>query len=779
MRRATLIVCLALMTGCADAPKPKPGPASGSASVEPAAPDTAREPPPKAADPEPPAPIDWSAALAAAKALQPAGGRAVEDALEARAVAAAERLAKRRSIPPRRPADTAPVLAGLRAALGLDRLPKPAVRNVRSIGPVNRGKYVIERLTWQTLPGVDVPVHLYKPVGADNKLPAILFVPGHWWPDSKSRHEFQTFAAHMAGLGFVVLTFDPVGQGERGISFRDHRRTELLAVGVSQQGLAVHESLCALEYLLSLPYVDGNRIGITGASGGGYNSWITAAVEPRIAAAAPVVGTSEFAEQIRVCRPLDWYYAREHCHFIPGLLSFADNHELLSLIGPRPVMIVSARNDESFPIDGIRRIAAYGKLLYDSLGAPANFAHFEDATAGHGYQQIKREHVYGFFLRHLTNKGDGGPSGEPPVPLLPYASPELRCFPAGRNAPAGPGIIDFVRKRIQAADAQRNGPPTDEEFRKSIAAALGVAPDPPKPEGLERGPTQTLGRLRLQRITWRSVDGVPITALLALPAGTPRGTLIAAADAGKESLLSHVAVRAALDDGLAALLVDPRGMGELAVEHPGWVFATSLLLGESFVGRQAADLASTRQAAAALPELRDKPIALLGSGMFAGAAAAMAGALEPGFERLVVEGGFASFRHFVDRPRSITESFHLAEPGPAGAVRIVVTTEKSVRDSYLVESSGRGARTDREIPHSLFVFDVLRRFDLGDLLSASAGCRPTLVLSPIDGDFDPLSLADAEKALALRRFDWPKSAMVRTGAAADDETVKFVKATGR
>jgi len=67
-----------------------------------------------------------------------------------------------------------------------------------------------------------------------------------------------------------------------------------------------------------------------------------------------VVGTSEFVEQIRVCRPLDWYHAAEHCHFVPGLIRYANNHELLAMAAPKPVLIIAASRDQSFPLDGVR-----------------------------------------------------------------------------------------------------------------------------------------------------------------------------------------------------------------------------------------------------------------------------------------------------------------------------------------------------------------------------------------------------------------------------------------
>ena len=240
----------------------------------------------------------------------------------------------------------------------------------------------------------------------------------------------------MARLGFVVLSFDPFGQGERGVSSRDHRRTEALLVGVAQQGFAEYETRCALEYLLSRPEVDPRRVGITGASGGGYNTWITAALDDRIAAAVPVVGTSEFAEQIRVCRPLDWYHAAEHCHFVPGLIRYANNHELLAMAAPKPVLIIAASQDQSFPVAGVREVADYGRELYASYGAGEKLGLVVDEAEGHGYQRAKREAAYGWFLRWLMRRGDGGPHPEPPTETVPFDSEELRCFPpAGTSRP--------------------------------------------------------------------------------------------------------------------------------------------------------------------------------------------------------------------------------------------------------------------------------------------------------------------------------------------------------
>ena len=78
-----------------------------------------------------------------------------------------------------------------------------------------------------------------------------------------------------------------------------------------------------------------------------------------------MVGTSDFAEQIHVCRPLDWYHAAEHCHFVPGLIRYANNHELLAMAAPKPVLIIAASQDQSFPVAGVREVVGYGRELYD------------------------------------------------------------------------------------------------------------------------------------------------------------------------------------------------------------------------------------------------------------------------------------------------------------------------------------------------------------------------------------------------------------------------------
>ena len=575
-------------------------------------------------------------------------------------------------------------------------------------GTLPRSGYRIEKIVFQALPGVEVPAHLYVPDGMTSPAPAILFYNGHWWPDSKSLPDFQAFCVNMARFGFVVLSFDPFGQGERGVSARDHRRISSLLVGVSQQGFAEYETQCALEYLLSRPEVDRNRIGMTGASGGGYNTWMTSALDDRIKVAVPVVGTSDFFLQIHFTLGNDWYHAGEHCHFVAGLLSFADNHELLAMAAPRPILIINSTTDPGFPIG---EVFDYGRRLYSAYGAENKIAFFHDATAGHGYQQKKREAAYGWFQRWLMNRGDGSPVPETPVDIVPWQAPELRSFPDGTKRASGPGMVAFVSKLARDSSASR--PEAPAEF---FGSPVPVAPVPQ----IQDRPAQ--------RLELAMGHGITIPAFLLRPAAV-KGLLVAVDDRGKEALTDDPLVRRALAAGWAVCGIDPRGIGELATDEKGWIFSVSLLLGDNFIWRQAGDILAAATAMHATAALASKPIALYARGHNSSLAATYAIGQDARNTNSILRwyalrNGFLSYRQFIDRPASMRASYRLLD--------------EDRREDRLTAF-------DREIPFWYVPFDVLRAFDLPQLLTASRARG--LVIDSIDGDWNPMPPAGSQRLL--------------------------------
>lgn len=596
----------------------------------------------------------------------------------------------------------------LERSLGDRRLPWRPDLKARVTGELRREGYRIEKIVYQSLPGSLVPAHLYLPERIEGRLTAVLFYNGHWFPDSKARPDFQAFCINMARLGFVVLNYDPFGQGERGLSARDHRRTEGLLAGVSQQGYAVYESRCALEYLLSRKEVDPDRVGMTGASGGGFNTWMMAALDDRIKVAVPVVGTADFYEQMVARRPRDWDPS-DHCHYIPGLFRYANNHEFVTMVAPRPLLIVSALEDSSFPIAGVRAICEYGRSLYQSYGLGDRISYFEDSTAGHGYQRKKREAAYGWFLRWLLNRGGGRPHPEPEIATLPADAPELECFPDGRHA-AGPAMVQA------AVTLARSFHP---RMPARLSDVLGPWPSP-------KDPALAISPDLVQRVVIPSEPDLNVPAVLLRAKAKPRGLLLAVDDRGKESAATDPVVQELLEGGWNICALDPRGIGELSTSKPNWVFAASLLLGQNPVWLQAWDMTRAAQLLMARSALGRQPVAIHARGDNASLAATYVVAHQRESKDLdlrwfVLRDAFISFRDFLTRPQSMKLSFTL-------------------------QTDDRERRTplDREVPPSYFVFDALEWFDIQALLESSR--VRGLVVNPIDGDWKPMDLSAASKS---------------------------------
>ena len=268
------------------------------------------------------------------------------------------------------------------------------------------------------------------------------------------------------------------------------------------------------------------RVGITEASGGGYNTWITAALDDRIAAAVPVVGTSEFAEQVRVCRPLDWYHAAEHCHFVPGLIRYANNHELLAMAAPKPVLIIAASRTRASRSPGCGRSPTTAGSSTRPTASETRAG--GGRGGGHGYQRAKREAAYGWFLRWLMRRGDGGPHPGALDRDRALRLEELRASPrperAGRAGDDRGGAAAGATSPLAAADRSGSGP------RPDAVGTAGPGPTRRRPAPAAVGPVG--GGPRRPRVP-------------APPAGEVRGVLVALDDRGKEVLASDPVVETA------------------------------------------------------------------------------------------------------------------------------------------------------------------------------------------------------------------------------------------
>src|SRR5262249_9731385 len=156
----------------------------------------------------------------------------------------------------------------------------------------------------------------------------------------------------------------------------------------------------------------------------------------------------------------------------------------------------------------------YGRRLYRAFGKEDQIAFFHDPTAGHGYQQKKREAAYGWFLKWLMNRGDGSPVREDPVETEAWNSGELKSFGADGKRAAGPATEAFVKRVADGIVSAGNVKPS-EFFRVEVPSAPSV-----------RVESRTAQRIEAP------VGPVTIPAFL-LRANAAKGLLIAIDDRGK------------------------------------------------------------------------------------------------------------------------------------------------------------------------------------------------------------------------------------------------------
>ena len=222
------------------------------------------------------------------------------------------------------------------ASAGLVPMPDRTPLNANVLGDVTRSDYIVSKVYFESLPGFFVTGNLYRPVG-DGPFPAILSPHGHWAYgrlENSATASVPGRAINLARQGFVVFTYDMIGYND---SWQlEHRlfggpREKLW--GLSIAGLQLWNGIRSLDFLESLPYVQRDRIGATGASGGGTQVFLLAAVDQRVAVAAPVNMISLHMQGGCLCENQ------------PGLRLDTNNVEIAATIAPRPLLMVSATGD--------------------------------------------------------------------------------------------------------------------------------------------------------------------------------------------------------------------------------------------------------------------------------------------------------------------------------------------------------------------------------------------------------------------------------------------------
>lgn len=477
----------------------------------------------------------------------------------------------------------------LLVATGLWPMPEKTPLNAVVHGLIDQGEYTIEKVYFVSTPGHYVCGNLYRPKAKDGandaKHPGVLFAHGHWAggrfhddgekagkasvdaggePDiDRGRFFMQALPATLAKLGFVVFQYDMIGYADSTAiphreGFKDAEAELRLQ---SQMGLQTWNSVRALDFLAGLPNVDAKRLGMTGASGGGTQTFMLAAIDDRLASAFPAVMVSTGMQGGCVC---------ENCSL---LRVNTGNVEIAGLFAPKP-QAMSAANDwtKEMMTKGYPELQQlYG--LYDAKDKVAVKAWLE---YGHQYNVHARQMMYSWFLKHLAGKEEAVKEpGFKPVPPK-----QLSVFDDKHPHPKDELDAKALRAAMtKASDAQMEKLiPKDaeglKEFKRVVGTALRVMVQsemPKKPDRRIFPRNKVLGAYTgLQSASGREGTDVPSFSLWGR--GSNNIPVIWVHPHGKASLLADgkpvPAAQALLDAGFLICAPDLLGVGELELPKP-------------------------------------------------------------------------------------------------------------------------------------------------------------------------------------------------------------------
>ncbi|HLN56584.1 MAG TPA: acetylxylan esterase [Bacteroidales bacterium] len=336
--------------------------------------------------------------------------------------------------------------------LNLSPLPKRTPLNP-VFTPVRKfDGYTVQNVAIETVPGVWLSGSLYRPAKGKGPFPAILCTHGH--PNSENpaeddlykteqmryRPQQQYRCASLARMGAVVFSYEMFAYGESllQVSIADHRSTVTPTI-------QTWNSIRVVDFLTSLPYVDAAKIGVTGESGGGTQTFILAALDDRIAVSAPVVMVSSYFAGGCTCE------SGLPIHSCTELMT--NNAEIAAMVSPKPLLVVSDGNDWTADVPRIE--FPYLKKVYALYGKEGNVenVHFPDET--HNYGASKRAAMYDFMAKHLgldltaVKDKKTGRFDESKVTIEPVEA--LLVFGKEKKLPAGAVMgIDAVREAIKS-----------------------------------------------------------------------------------------------------------------------------------------------------------------------------------------------------------------------------------------------------------------------------------------------------------------------------------------
>lgn len=549
--------------------------------------------------------------------------------------------------------------------LGLDPLPEKTDLKPVITGRVEHDDFVVEKLYFQSRPGLYVTGNLYLPKGLKQPAPAILYVCGHGNVKKDgvsygSKTSYQHHPAWFARHGYVCLIIDTLQLGEiEGLHHGTYREGMWwwLCRGYTPAGVEAWNCVRALDYLQSRPEVDGERLGVTGRSGGGAYSWWIAAIDERIKAAVPVAGITDLTNHV-----IDGT-VEGHCDCMFMVNTYRwDYAQVAAMVAPRPLLISNTDKDGIFPLEGVVRVHEKVRRIYQLYKA-ADKLGLQITEGPHKDTQELHLHAFVWFDRWL--KHENKPIDKPAEKF--FKPEELKVF---ADNPA-----DQLNTRIHEVftkTAEPPSPPKDSaEWGKQRDAWLTALkeksfrawPAEPGPLDVKQAFSAARQEIRLAAYDFNSQEQVPLRLWLAHRDGLEKAELVvlnaqddeawrkflATMRAGFEAELKDEALPPADQKDFdqtrqmfqshpwAMAYVAPRGVGPTAFDpapkKQTQVRRRFMLLGTSLDAMQTWDIRRAAQALRTVSSMRDVPLWLQGERQMAGNVL-YASLFEPNVKRL-------------------------------------------------------------------------------------------------------------------------------------------------
>jgi dienelactone hydrolase len=387
--------------------------------------------------------------------------------------------------------------------LGLDPFPAKSPLQPVVTGVTDHEQFTVERLHFQSMPGLYVTANLYIPKNLDKPAPTILYVCGHGNVKKNSvsygsKVSYQRHGGWFARHGYVCLTIDTLQLGEiEGIHHGTYRYDMWWwnGRGYTSAGVEAWNCIRALDYLETRKEVDANRIGVTGRSGGGAYSWWIAAIDERIKAAVPVAGITDLQNHV-VDGCVEGHC---DCMFIVNTYRW-DYPMVAALVAPRPLLISNSDKDTIFPLDGVCRVHQKVRDIYRLYKAEDKLG-LQITEGPHKDTQELRVHAFVWFNRHLK-----GEEVDIAAPAVPFFEPEqLKVF---KDLPA-----DQINTKIQETFVPMAEAPSVPQSSQQWAAQRDGWMQTLREKSFRGWPTEReAGTLDVDRVFTAEADGIRLTA---------------------------------------------------------------------------------------------------------------------------------------------------------------------------------------------------------------------------------------------------------------------------